>query len=1008
MTDIERKEYVNYISTGKGCYKSWLPADRPFIGDTPKGSYVVREWKEGFFEKAHNYANDCPIEDFGIMSNEGLSVLHYFSIYNLYEEVEILLKRGADPNIAGVATSDEDKHEGVTPFHFACYHGNLEMAKLLVSYGADTSLCDARGNNAYHYLEGTLDLKYDTMSSVNYYSSDALFGAAKRKIIKLIKGADINQMNDDGYTPLQLLVYGGCYSNQHNMCRFFVKDFVKLGADLTVRDIEGNTPLMLAAMHGQITAVEAMVRDKSILDLQNDEGNTALHLLMGGKGDIAIAYLLISAGADCNIPNDYEVTALQFLTNEDKYSNAERMKKFIFVRKRRNLQMIFDLFHELHYGGVNWASENDDRYGVCMSLVRVIMKKADPDDDGELKLILEIIRDTPAANRRMILEAIVDAGIDINYEFPYYEAKSTTLGLSLIDDMWWCDPEIVPALKAAGMDIDAEQPTGYTLAYYLVGGMENSYGMKRGDWDKKTINENIIKGLSHISAESMSTVCKNGKSAAHFAICHNLDILEYMLERGIDVNVPMIVNKRGGAKTEGDTLLHIAMRSDNVELVRKLLEAGADETITNEDNELPIHCAYNAAKKEHFTELLDLFNDIDTPDFSNGKTLFMMVVGNDPEKEIVEYFIKRGVDINHRDNDGNSPLLIMVRNNCGFEAVKILVEAHADVNIQNREGNTALFIALKKKSFETAMYLLENGADFKIKNKEGETALGYAVEKGLSLFVEKMTLIEATKPKKKRVRTKKTRKISVWMGNFESSRNLGDYKAEFDWYGNLIAAEFTSNFGLSCNNLEKIHISYNDTETKPYYKDVQSLLKYFGIDKENIPQFEKLLEGDKLDKFNSIVMMYDCDYNGEVRNDGKTEFIGCVDTIYYGYRYVGDEAKPKQKVSLWLGDFECYDDLERYILSCGVFSDFKDNYGFKRDQHGEIRKRWCSNRSGSVTVTEFLSCFKDEEELIPAVEKLLEGRNLSRYNSVILVYDYEYLGKVSTDDKTDYMGCVYI
>ncbi len=75
---------------------------------------------------------------------------------------------------------------------------------------------------------------------------------------------------------------------------------------------------------------------------------------------------------------------------------------------------------------------------------------------------------------------------------------------------------------------------------------------------------------------------------------------------------------------------------------------------------------------------------------------------------------------------------------------------------------------------------------------------------------------------------------------------------------------------------------------------------------------------------------------------------------------------------------------------------------------GEIRKRWRSNRSGSVTVTEFLSCFKDEEELIPAVEKLLEGRNLSRYNSVILVYDYEYLGKVSTDDKTDYMGCVYI
>ncbi len=151
MTDTERKEYVNYISTSRGCFKSWLPADKPFIGDTPKGSYVVQEWKDGFFEKAHNYVNECPSEDFGITSDEGLTVLHYFSIYNLYEEVEILLKRGADPNIAGVATSDEDKHTGVTPFHFACYHGNLEMAKLLISYGADTSLCDARGNNAYNH-----------------------------------------------------------------------------------------------------------------------------------------------------------------------------------------------------------------------------------------------------------------------------------------------------------------------------------------------------------------------------------------------------------------------------------------------------------------------------------------------------------------------------------------------------------------------------------------------------------------------------------------------------------------------------------------------------------------------------------------------------------------------------------------------------------------------------------------------------------------------------------------
>ncbi len=738
MSDLKRKEFVTYLSLCKGCFKSWLPADKPFIGDVEKGTYVVHEWQEGFFEKAHNYANECPPEDFALTSNEGLTVLHYFSIFNLMEETETLLKRGADPNIAGVATFGEkkDRHTGVTPFHFACYHGNLEMAKLLVAYGADTSLCDGHGNNAYHYLEGTLKVKYETMSSVDYYSSDILFGAAKKEILKLIKGADINQVNEDGFTPIQLLVQDHRY--KHNVCRFLVKDFVNLGADLTVRDEEGNTPLMQAVFNREVTAVEAMVKDKSILNLQNNEGNTALHVIHTSDEDIAIAYLLVTAGIDYLIPNDNEVTAYQFLTNDNKYDQAEKMRELIFVR-RRSLKKTVELFHTLHYR--NWERETDDMHGVVMGLAKEILKKIDPDDDADLKLAMSIIEDFNKPDKRPLLKAFIDAGIDLTYEFPYYNNHTTTFALKFIDRWWWAGPDIIPSLKEAGVDIDGEQPTGQTLAYYMVGGDGRKYSPGTGkDKDMIPTYEGIIKGLSYVSAESMSAVGKDGMSAAHFVVRNyrNTSIIKYMIERGIDVNIPESVETKGGKTENGDTLLHIAAASNHIELMRILLEAGADETVTNEYGKLPIHATSDSVNEEGFKELLEAFKNIDVPNLKNGRTLFMDIMSNRPSKEIVEYFINRGVNINHHDDKGNSPLHIIAKEKGAIDVVKLLVQSGAEINVPNLDGDTPLLNALKNKSLVTAKYLLKNGADFNAENNNGVTPINYAIEHGMTAIVEQM------------------------------------------------------------------------------------------------------------------------------------------------------------------------------------------------------------------------------------------------------------------------------
>jgi ankyrin repeat protein len=51
--------------------------------------------------------------------------------------VELLLANGADVN-----AKDDD---GVTPLHYAAWHGYLKMTKMLLKHGADTKAMDKNG-----------------------------------------------------------------------------------------------------------------------------------------------------------------------------------------------------------------------------------------------------------------------------------------------------------------------------------------------------------------------------------------------------------------------------------------------------------------------------------------------------------------------------------------------------------------------------------------------------------------------------------------------------------------------------------------------------------------------------------------------------------------------------------------------------------------------------------------------------------------------------------------------
>ena len=82
----------------------------------------------------------------------GQTALLYASSGQFPETVKVLLDKGAEPDIV-------DSNEHFTPLMHAATAGNLDVVKLLITYGADLSMTDVDGDNAESFARQAGHLK---------------------------------------------------------------------------------------------------------------------------------------------------------------------------------------------------------------------------------------------------------------------------------------------------------------------------------------------------------------------------------------------------------------------------------------------------------------------------------------------------------------------------------------------------------------------------------------------------------------------------------------------------------------------------------------------------------------------------------------------------------------------------------------------------------------------------------------------------------------------------------
>lgn len=186
---------------------------------------------------------------------------------------------------------------------------------------------------------------------------------------------------------------------------------------------------------------------------------------------------------------------------------------------------------------------------------------------------------------------------------------------------------------------------------------------------------------------------------------------------------------RKGTDSLGSSLLQYVIGCDREELVRLLLDYGADIDMADGTSNSPLCSAVLAGHHRIVRILLQYGARVDT----TGTKHILHVAVKSARKEIVQSLLEK-INVNLADYSSRTPLHLTIKrrphasNGDDVAIARLLLEAGADMEAADRHGNTVLIKAAGKWRPRLVRELLRRGADVKAKNHRRETALHAALK----------------------------------------------------------------------------------------------------------------------------------------------------------------------------------------------------------------------------------------------------------------------------------------
>ncbi|XP_028314295.1 poly [ADP-ribose] polymerase tankyrase-1 isoform X2 [Gouania willdenowi] len=542
----------------------------------------------------------------------GLVPLHNACSYGHFEVTELLLKHGACVNAMDLWQ--------FTPLHEAASKNRVEVCSLLLSHGADPTLLNCHSKSAVD-MAPTPELK----ERLTYeFKGHSLLQAAREADMAKVKKTLVLEIISFKHPQTNETALHCAVASPHPKRKQVTELLLRKGANINDKNKDFMTPLHVAAERAHNDILEVLQKHGAKVNAVDTLGQTALHRA-ALAGHIQTCKLLLSYGADPSIISLQGFTAAQMgneavqqILNENiPMRNSDVDYRFLEAAKAGDLDTVQQLC----------TPQNVN----CRDL------------EGRHSTPLHF---AAGYNRVAVVEYLLHHGADVHAKdkgglvplhnacsYGHYEVAELLVrhGASVnVADLWKFTPlheaaakgkyEICKLLLKHGADPSKKNRDGNMPLDMVKDGDTDIQDLLRGDAAlldaaKKGCLARVQKLCSPENINCRDTQGRNSTPLHLAAGYNNLEVAEYLLEHGADVNaqdkgglIPLhnaasyghvdiaaLLIKYNTCVNATDkwafTPLHEAAQKGRTQLCALLLAHGADPTMKNQEGQTALDLA---------------------------------------------------------------------------------------------------------------------------------------------------------------------------------------------------------------------------------------------------------------------------------------------------------------------------------------------------------------------------------------------------------------------------------
>lgn len=590
------------------------------------------------------------------------------------------------------------------------------------------------------------------------------------------QGADIQISNHAGQTALHLALdqFTKATDSAELMqsLPILVERLMKKGATIQSSDQAGNSPLHQLALQNcktkltcqvQLQFAQALLAAKAEVNSRNADGDTPL-LLTAYSGNLDLAKFLLEHQAEVNATDqvgnqalslalDYKHSALAdtlVAQNADiqqaNWAGLNALKR-VEQSQELGLAYVISRYHpDIHWNPA-WqaASPQASYFYDLLSAKRLIAVATSPRFE-QTELYNE-----PSTNNTLLHVAAAANATDFMAQFLKLQhpldmlnnASETPLQLAIQSQA----KPAISALIAAGADPELVNTAGQNALILAV--LSNDLATL------KTLVESMQQAGQTLDFNQQDS---QGLSLLHYAVKQqNLALLEYLLKAGVNPEL---------ADQAQRTALFYALEQNDLAPVKMLVQHQASLSARDQTQRTPLLYAVgyyvqeaNDTFKQHVAERITMIDyllaqgaELQAAD-ENGNTALHLGM---PIYELGQHLIEKGADIHTLNKEGETAIFQVIAANYPERQITAYIQTLLDkglnINARNKYNETLLSKAVRHDKIQVMTYLLEHGADPTVSKdtspeQAGFTLPMYIVNRAASNTTQKIQLLSLLKDK---------------------------------------------------------------------------------------------------------------------------------------------------------------------------------------------------------------------------------------------------------------------